>query len=291
MVMKANYFVGVGAAKSGTSWLANYLSVHPDVAMSPIKELHYFDARFCPEFCGHWDKEWAAVQEKLKARSLTDQSEELREKLRCVALRLEMIPQPQKYVQYFDALVTDSHRAFGEITPSYSLLPARGFAGIKALYPDAKFVYLMRDPVSRFLSQIKFIQRLRSVQGKKPLEKFDANQKALGLLSNPEYVNRGDYQSTIETLFEVAGEDQVCVLFYEHLFSADTQELELRKLCEFLNVSYRPADISSRINAGDELHFDEDVKVAIRARFASTYNFVEEHYPIRAPASWIWNKV
>ncbi|MEH6567432.1 MAG: sulfotransferase [Halioglobus sp.] len=287
--MEANYFVGIGAAKSGTSWLADYLSGHPDVAMSPIKELHYFDARYCPEFCGHWDKEWAAVRDKLKARSLTDQSEELKEKLRCVTLRLEMIQQPQKYKQYFDALVTDSHRAYGEITPSYSLLPVSGFAAIKALYPDAKFVFLMRDPVDRYLSQIKFIQRLRSVQGKQPLAGFDANDKALDLLSNPEYVNRGDYRRTIEALLEVAGEDDVCVLFYEHLFAASSQEHELRKLCEFLSVPFRPADISTRINAGDVLQFDDEVKVAIRTHFASTYDFVEEKYSKRAPESWRWN--
>ena len=289
--MKANYFAGVGAAKSGTSWMADYLAGHPDVAMSPIKELHYFDARYCPAFCGHWDKEWAAVQEKLKARSLTDDSEALQEKLRCVTLRLEMIQQPQKYKQYFDEFVTGSHRAFGEITPSYSLLPASGFAAIKALYPDARFVFLMRDPVNRYLSQIKFIQRLRSVQGKPPLAGFDANDKALGLLSHPEYASRGDYKRTLETLFEVVGEDKVCILFYEHLFTANTQECELRQLCEFLNISFHPADISTRINAGDELHFNDDVKVAIRAHFASTYDFVAENYPNRAPESWRWHRV
>jgi len=51
--MTADFFVGIGAAKSGTSWVAEYLREHPDVAMSPIKELHYFDARFCPQVCGH----------------------------------------------------------------------------------------------------------------------------------------------------------------------------------------------------------------------------------------------
>ncbi len=36
----------LGAAKSGTTSLAKYLSVHPDIALLPNKEIHYFDWRY-----------------------------------------------------------------------------------------------------------------------------------------------------------------------------------------------------------------------------------------------------
>lgn len=36
----------LGAAKSGTTTLSKYLSVHPDVAFGPTKEIHYFDWRY-----------------------------------------------------------------------------------------------------------------------------------------------------------------------------------------------------------------------------------------------------
>jgi hypothetical protein len=36
-------FVGVGAARSGTSWLARCLAEHPDVFIPDVKELHFFD--------------------------------------------------------------------------------------------------------------------------------------------------------------------------------------------------------------------------------------------------------
>ena len=38
-----NYFVCVGAQKSGTTWLARVLADHPDVFVTPVKEIHYFD--------------------------------------------------------------------------------------------------------------------------------------------------------------------------------------------------------------------------------------------------------
>src|SRR5689334_3840207 len=37
------YFVCIGAQKSGTTWLARVLSHHPDLFVTPVKEIHYFD--------------------------------------------------------------------------------------------------------------------------------------------------------------------------------------------------------------------------------------------------------
>ena len=36
-------FLGIGAQKSGTRWLYQRLYEHPEVYLTPIKELHYFD--------------------------------------------------------------------------------------------------------------------------------------------------------------------------------------------------------------------------------------------------------
>ena len=39
-------FLGIGAQKAGTSWLAENLRCHPDLFVSQEKELHYFDRDF-----------------------------------------------------------------------------------------------------------------------------------------------------------------------------------------------------------------------------------------------------
>ena len=38
-----NLFVCVGAQKAGTTWLARVLEDHPEIFMTPVKEIHYFD--------------------------------------------------------------------------------------------------------------------------------------------------------------------------------------------------------------------------------------------------------
>jgi hypothetical protein len=57
--------VGVGAQKAGPTWLFDYLGRHPDVAVSPIKELHYFDQIFRPELCGMWERDFDFLGEGL----------------------------------------------------------------------------------------------------------------------------------------------------------------------------------------------------------------------------------
>ena len=44
--MTEAFFVGLGAQKTGTSWLWEYLQSHPEVGASPIKEMHFFDSKY-----------------------------------------------------------------------------------------------------------------------------------------------------------------------------------------------------------------------------------------------------
>src|SRR5690348_15932856 len=39
------HFLGVGAPRTGTKWLAANLRRHPEIWLTPVKEVHYFDKR------------------------------------------------------------------------------------------------------------------------------------------------------------------------------------------------------------------------------------------------------
>jgi hypothetical protein len=52
-------FLGIGAAKTGTTWLHHNLRAHPDLYLPDQKEVHYFDARWhrSPRwYAGHFSK-------------------------------------------------------------------------------------------------------------------------------------------------------------------------------------------------------------------------------------------
>lgn len=109
-----NLFV-IGAQKCGTSSLHRYLDLHPEISMSKLKEPRYFSS----------------------------QSREL---------GLESISDRQCYLDLFDY----GTQVRGESSPEYSVFPkVTGVAArIAAEVPDAKFIYLVRDPVERIRSQI-----------------------------------------------------------------------------------------------------------------------------------------
>lgn len=111
-------FFIIGAPKAGTTSIHHYLDQHPKVQMSPVKEPRFFAG---PE---------------------------------------DGIPYPPdrvgdlaEYERLFDFAVP----VRGESSTDYATHPRRqGVPGrIKELVPDAKFIYLVRDPVARTISHYK----------------------------------------------------------------------------------------------------------------------------------------
>ena len=40
------FYLGVGAQRCGTTWLARYLDEHPDIGITPFKECHYWTSKY-----------------------------------------------------------------------------------------------------------------------------------------------------------------------------------------------------------------------------------------------------
>lgn len=108
-------FFVIGAARAGTTSLHYYLSLHPQIQMSAIKEPHFFAGP--PGAIPYAGK---------RVEDLTE------------------------YRRLFDPRVP----VRGEASPSYTAHPRRlGVAArIKELVPDARLIYLVRDPIDRTVS-------------------------------------------------------------------------------------------------------------------------------------------
>src|SRR5215210_7377067 len=140
-------FLGIGAQRSGTSWLAKNLSRHPDVWLPYTKELHYFDQRIKePPFGGPL------------ARSLTRNVStddwypwvwRYQLKLHLQRYRKKIALQNALWdLRFFGRSPSDKWYASlfgqgqgkitGEITPEYAILDEEVVAHIHALMPNAK---------------------------------------------------------------------------------------------------------------------------------------------------------
>ncbi len=107
--------VGVGAGRCGTTTVYNYLRHHPDVYMSPIKEINYFGVR---------------SRGPARPRGLT----------------------LEDYALFFSGRQKQRH--VGEISPIYLSQPEAA-EEIKSLLRHCRIIVQIRHPVARFASQYK----------------------------------------------------------------------------------------------------------------------------------------
>ena len=204
------FIVGIGAQKAATTWLHQYLSSQPRIFMSPLKELHFFDAIWCPHMAigqGFHER----FIEKLKAltQNISADSKYIDEmtmaNIHLLVDRLDMIAGGQSaYANFFVKRVAPEQTHFGEITPSYATLPLEGLQQIHAMHPKIKIIFLMRDPVDRFFSAARMYHR------KSP--QLEGGIRAL--LSDQGMIARTRYDNKIKRLRKVFSADQVFFGFY-----------------------------------------------------------------------------
>ena len=144
--------------------MSHNLQLHPDVWMPRNKELHYFDdrindpknpisriyGRITGE--GHVDRRWRRqVKRRLRHHVSRVPGRDLLWDLRYYA----GAPGDGWYVSLFEP---GRGKVKGEITPAYSTLRLEDVAHVHDLVPEAKIIFLMRNPVERAWSQ--FVMRL-----------------------------------------------------------------------------------------------------------------------------------
>lgn len=105
-------FIVIGATKSGTTSLDHYLSLHPDIHMARPKEPRFFVD--LPGGEGHWSRG----------------------------------------VNWYASLFVTTKKCCGEVSPQYArfgesnAIPAR----MASIIPEAKLIYLVREPYERLVS-------------------------------------------------------------------------------------------------------------------------------------------
>jgi hypothetical protein len=165
-------FLVIGAAKCGTTALSAYLDQHPDVAMCPYKEPHFFSTDVLFERGLDWYKGLFAGLKPAKA---------------C-----------------------------GGASTSYSRAPEYPATAqrIHAAMPDARLVYIVREPVSRTESDIlQAVKYARHALGR-PASEIDL--EAL-LAQNPVAIHSSEYIVQIRMYLEFFPRDRLLVLLQSDL--------------------------------------------------------------------------
>jgi len=176
--------------------------------MPPIKELHYFDHLYVPD-----NRVWTHQHIKQGARDAISWHVKHSEYVDLAYvnylsdLALADVFSESWYQRAFDRPAAQG-KVLGDITPEYCTIPRKGIEYVRTLLSDVKLIYIIRDPVSRALSQIRMTadrqygkraRKLKEAQWAEVVEKTPVS-------------NRGNYRDYIPQWVDVFGEDNILFL-------------------------------------------------------------------------------
>lgn len=258
-------FLGIGAHKAGTTWLHYQLSQHQQVWLPPLKELHFFDrsTRYpSPNYLSTTSpiqrilgtQSW----ERSRTRHLLD---------RCIACARrrqfqESIWWSKLILGYYSESwycslfpPASATQRTGEITPAYSILDREDVARIKRINPEMQLIFLIRNPIDRAWSAIRYDRERDYVN-----YSLDTTPEIMEALQRPGLKLRGDYERTIDTYLEYFDSSQILVCFYDAI-QRDPINL-MSKITDFLGVdSFNQGDIDhkKRVNTSTKSPMPQEV--------------------------------
>lgn len=275
--LEKTFFVGLGAQKAGTTWVAQYLRAHPEVFIPKYKELHFFNANigFGKEDSEHtrFLKKFQEITANHKLDPKKPQSLDYYERLEHLIDRLRLIGHPELYLDNFLKRVQPEHKVFGEITPSYALLDEGGFWKMRDTYRPIRALFLMRDPVSRIWSNLWF------KNSKSP--NYDPHARWPEALKDAGIMGRTRYDLAVQRMENVFAPEEIMFGFFETLFNEDF----VRKLCSFLDITYRPADFSANPNPTKSTKKEKPKQFvsAVRQELSCVYDFTRARFGADCP--------
>lgn len=280
---------GIGATKAGTTWLYRYLSDHPECALRPIKELHFFDTIDDPKarkfYLRDFEQKSKALERRISRSEIEEQDERI---LHLASLRVyARVLKAQDEVAYLAYLEAErgAERVVGDITPAYGLLPAHRLAHMAGLRADVRFVYLMRDPVDRLWSHVRMIAGRRSTD---EAEAADLAGLILDrvLAGGEDHITvRGDYRAVLEKLGEAIAPERAFVCTCEDLFEGGA----LERLCAFLGIEHLPGDMDRRVHRGIPAELRPEQKMRAAEFLRPQYDYVADRIG-RLPPAWEANR-
>lgn len=197
--IKGPDFVGVGAPRSGTSWLYEVMSRHPDLWLPPVKELHYFDEPTS-------NKRYYSYLRMRLTSGLSFRRPLSRFDLHYFFGRRS----DHWYCNLFQparkrGLIT------GEITPAYSIVDIAALKRLKSLNPNVKLLFIMRDPIMRSWSAVMKMRRKYGLAG------VPGGEEAVEYARNEGVWRRSAYVENIERFEHVFPPSQIFYGFFDQL--------------------------------------------------------------------------
>ena len=275
-----NYFVCIGAQKAGTTWLARMLARHDEVFMTPVKEIHYFDhIAGLTEHLG--ERKRRSRYRKYHQRMWTQWSKWREHRAQGPWYKDYMRPALDD--EWYVSLFADrgGKKVAGEVTPEYALIGKSGLKHLKRLAPDARIIFIMRNPVTRAWSQLLHLCRARKLDAESL-----STSKLLDMTGEDRFKALSDYVQVLDSLAAVFPPDHVHLEFYEDIHA--DRSAALSRICAFLGVASESrnfAGLGERHNPSQNVRMPSDLRKELRMRYRAMVRDTEDRLG-RVPAAW-----
>jgi hypothetical protein len=209
-------FICIGAQRAGTTWLHSSLNKHPQLWLTPIKELHHFDAPNRARYFKH-------LKNRIRNAKLFLTKWD-------VNYFLSIKNDDQWYASLFKE-ANDKNLVSGEITPAYAILEESDFHRIKNINPNMKIIFLMRNPIDRLWSAFLNAKR----KNKAGFKQADIALWAADYCLKKAVLSKSSYIDTINTLEKVFDQDKIFYGFYDDIVAKP--EWLIEEILRFLEVN------------------------------------------------------
>ncbi|BAZ45969.1 hypothetical protein NIES4102_29970 [Chondrocystis sp. NIES-4102] len=249
--MEKSFILGIGSQRAGSTFLARLLNQHPEIAIHPLKELHYFDTKF-----GLRD------EEVLKNFSKVQLDREINELCNAqkfdfityewqwyVKTNYQLFTKPISAIQYFDLfsdVVNQNYLKFiGESTPEYMLLNSTQINKMKEIIGNAYIILMCRNPVQRIVSAFRLLIEYGQHNDLYNQDKCD--ELFLNLINNNNNIwtkRQIIYNNYQEALQKYSSHfDNILLLPYDDL-TKDPQKI-IKSIAQFTNLEFQEQSLLS----------------------------------------------
>jgi len=176
---------------------------------------------------------------------------------------------------------SDNIRYVADLSNTYCHLPRSGWEHIKRLDPETRITFIMRDPVQRTLSHLKFDMMFSGLTSR--MESVSDNEVLRFATSKAAY-DRSDYAKTISEITRVFPNQQFRYYYFEEIMS--DKEQFCKDLSEFLGIKLTYHEgLSQSVNEGPQKKFSKNLVAKVREAYAPIYRDLETFLgPL--PSSW-----
>ena len=149
-------FLGAGAMKASTTWLYSLLQLHPEMHVTPEKELHYFHHSYVDNqmLSDSLRMEYGKTKYLVRYDPRTADINKVRD---AVAWTVKFLDNPVNdawFLNLFPPADVPGYRC--DLSNLHTHLPVKAWRDIAKRCERLRVLYILRDPVDRLWSHVKF---------------------------------------------------------------------------------------------------------------------------------------